>query len=288
MTFLGAWLVTEYVYNPDGTFAGIVRQRRELEQLENGRIRVTQDCQPEPSLKGHVMERFVGKPVFELSVDGRYRRYHGPAVIGTGLPWGDGAMTGSGLWPDFGHNFRSFGILPEPYRQLTGGKFFNATEMVANIVGVAVHEESSGDWPELVGFLWAGDVASNWQGTLRHVNNDGIVQREVPLQRHYEQHSIDQLSWVDEWDGRVSFSLDLCPKIGRFQMNGRGERGAVLQGIGKQYGWLLEVEAISEGGLRVELMEVLDGRSGHLVGLRRWLQDDELERVEVIQLRPLG
>ena len=39
--FLGAWLVSEYVYNPDGSFAGIVRQRRELLGLANGRIRVT-------------------------------------------------------------------------------------------------------------------------------------------------------------------------------------------------------------------------------------------------------
>ena len=35
--FLGAWLVSEYVYNPDGSFAGIVRQRRELLQMDNGR-----------------------------------------------------------------------------------------------------------------------------------------------------------------------------------------------------------------------------------------------------------
>ena len=286
MTFLGAWLVTEYVYNPDGTFAGIVRQRRELVRLENGRLQVTQDCRPEPSLTDHAMGEFEGNFVFELSVDGRYRRYHGPAVFGTGRPWGEGAMTGRGLWPEFGHNFRSFALLPEPYWQLTGGQFFNATEMMANIVGVAVNERNSHDWPELEGPHWAGDVARQWQGTMRQVGKKGIVEREIPLRRHYGQHFDDQLSWTDHWDERVNFALDLRPKIGRLQINGVGEPGVVLRGIGKQFGWLLEIEAVSDPGVTVELMEVLDGRSGYLIGFRRWLRDNELERVEVIQLRP--
>jgi len=286
MTFLGAWLVTEYVYNPNGSFAGIVRQRRELEQLENGRIRVTQHCRPEPSLHTHPMGRFTGTPVFELSVDGRYRRYHGPAVIGTGQPWGEGAMTGRGLWPEFGHNFRSFALLPEPHWQLTGGQFFNATEMMANIVGVAVNENSSDEWPELEGPHWAGDVATNWHGTIHRVSKEGIVEREIPLHRHYGQHFDDQLSWTDHWDDRVNFALDLQPKIGRLHFKGIGESGVVLQGIGKQFGWLLEIEAATDLGVTLELMEVLDGRSGHLVGLRRWLCDGEVAWVEVMMLRP--
>jgi hypothetical protein len=232
------------------------------------------------------MGKFTGKPMFELSVDGRLRRYHGPAVIGTGYPWGEGAMTGRGLWPEFGHNFRSFALLPEPHRQLTGGQFFNATEMIANIVGVAVNEKSSRDWPELEGPHWAGDVATQWQGTIRQVSKDGLVEREMPIHRRYGQHFDTQLSWADHWDDHVHFALDLHPKIGRLHINGVGEPGVTLQGIGKQFGWLLEVEAVSDLGITVELMEVLDGRSGHLVGLRRWLRDNELERVEVIQLRP--
>ncbi len=286
MTFLGAWLVTEYVYNSDGSFAGTVRQRRELERLENGRIQVTQHCQPDEALADHAMGEFTGKPVFELSVDGRYRRYHGPAVLGTGRPWGDGAMTGRGFWPEFGHNFRSFAVLPEPHWQLTGGKFFRATEMLANIAGVAVNEKFSQDWPTLEGPHWAGDVATNWRGTIRQLGADGIVQREVPIHRHYGQHFNDQLSWADHWDGRVNFAVDLHPKRRSLRVNGVGEPGVTLYGIGKQFGWLLEIEAVSDPGVTLELMEVLDGRSGHLVGLRRWLRDNELERIEVIQLRP--
>ncbi|MCP5100687.1 MAG: hypothetical protein GY943_34495, partial [Chloroflexi bacterium] len=123
--FLGAWLVSEYVYNPNDRFAGIIQQRRELTQLANGRIRVVQHCTPDAALANHPMNRFAGEWVFELSVNGRYRHYHGPAVIGLGLSWGDGVMTGSGIWPTFGYNFHSFGVLPTPDRQLTGGKFFD-------------------------------------------------------------------------------------------------------------------------------------------------------------------
>ena len=286
MTFLGAWLVTEYVYNPDGTFAGIVRQRRELSQLANGRICLAQHCQPEASLQNHPMGQFVGRPVFELSVDGRYRRYHGPAVLGSGLAWGQDAMTGRGFWPDFGHNFRSFSMLPEPQRQLTGGKFFRATEMIANIVGVAVNEDSSDDWPTLSGSYWPYEVACSWQGSLRQFSKDGVLETESELQRRYEQHDSDGFSWLDHQNDKVCIALDLRRQAHSLQVQGSSTADTVWHGVGKQFGWLLELEVVSDNGLTVEMMEVLDGRSGHLIGFHHWLQDNELVRVDVIQLRP--
>ena len=62
----GAWLVTEYVHDPDGRFAGVVRQRRTLEAVSPDRMRVTQICEPGPELADHPMGAFAGRWAFEL------------------------------------------------------------------------------------------------------------------------------------------------------------------------------------------------------------------------------
>lgn len=144
--FAGAWLVTEYVHDPDGRLAGIVRQRRTLEATAPGVIRVTQVCEPE-GLDGHPMQDFAGTWVFDLRTDGARRIYEGPDVVGHGYEWSPGAMTGRGVWPRFGHTFESFAVLVAPDRQLTGGFFGLAGRPVADIVGVA--EPDRGRWPEL-------------------------------------------------------------------------------------------------------------------------------------------
>ncbi|WP_420630138.1 hypothetical protein [Candidatus Leptofilum sp.] len=269
MSFLGAWLVTEYVYNPDGTFAGTIRQRRELAQLPNGRIRVTQHCQPDKALSRHPMVRFAGSPVFELSVDGRFRRYHGPAVVGTGISWGEGAMTGRGLWPDFGHNFRSFAVLPVADCQLTGGKFFNATEMIANIAGVAVPESGASDYPTLNQAY--RPLSREWQGTCRTILLDGTVQDERPYRRIFHTVSDEQIIWEEAGELTI-----LNWDNGRFRSK---------DGIGKLFGPLLEMETVLENGRICEQLELLDTVRGHLIGIRRWLRDEELEKVEVVRLR---
>ena len=269
MNFLGAWLVTEYVYNPNGSFVGVIQQRRELVQLANGRIQVTQHCQPGSALDGHPMAAFTGSPVFELSVDGRYRRYHGPAVIGAGIPWGEGAMTGRGLWPKFGHNFRSFAVLPVADCQLTGGKFFNATEMIANIAGVAVPENAVGNYPVL-NQDYQPNVAE-WQGTMRTVLADGTVQGERSLHRTFQTVNEDRIIWEED-EHTTILSWD----------NGRYR---TQSGIGKRFGPLLEIETVAENGRICEQMELLDTVRGYLIGLRRWLQDDKLEKVEVVRLK---
>ena len=147
-SFDGAWLVVEYVHDPDGTFVGVVRQRRVVEAVDEGRLRVTQTCDPAPELTGHPMAAFAGEWVFDLEVVGPYRHYLGPDVIGLGTQWQPGAMTGSGVWPRFGHEFTSYGVLVRPDRQLTGGFFSLAGRPIADIVGVAV-PESTGVEPTL-------------------------------------------------------------------------------------------------------------------------------------------
>ena len=272
--FLGAWLVTEYVYNPNGRFMGTIHQRRELEQLDNGNIRVIQHCHPDDRLAEHPMGRFTGTPVFELQVDGRYRRYLGPAVIGTGIPWSEGVMTGSGVWPKFGYNFRSFGFLATPTRQLTGGKFFNATEMVANIVGVAMPETETETYPELDGAVFANEVSSIWQGSYRLVSPSGEVLQEENCERRYAENG--------RWRDVISEQDYLFDIQERIICRNQSE---TYIGIAKQTGWMLEAELYEKNGRSLHIQEVLDSSFGNLVSLRHWYQDGELERVEVIKLK---
>lgn len=149
--FLGSWLVSEHVFDPDGTFVGIVRQHRRLHSLESGGIRVTQVCHPEARLSGHPMAAFEGEWIFDLVADGSTRRYLGPDVVGSGTEWSPGVMTGQGLWPRFGHTFESYAVMVSDDRQLTGGFFSRVGRSVADIVGVAVPEPADGStpWPEL-------------------------------------------------------------------------------------------------------------------------------------------
>ena len=171
--FLGAWRVTEYVHDPDGRLAGVIHQHRRLEgHTRDGvdLIRVTQVCAPDPALSDHPMGAFAGTWVFDLRADGAVRHYLGPDVVGHGTEWADGAMTGAGIWPRFGHTFESYAVLVSPGRQITGGFFHRAGAPTADIVGVAVPDEDDrvgvavpdeddrvgvavpgedGEWPEL-------------------------------------------------------------------------------------------------------------------------------------------
>ena len=141
--FSGAWLVTEYVFDPGGAYRGTVTQRRRVEQEGESRFRVVQSCQPSPELDGHPMADFAGDWVFDMEIDGAQRRYLGPDVVGAGTEWQPGTMTGQGAWPRFGYEFESYSVLVAPDRQLTGGFFSLAGRSVADIVGVAVPESAN-------------------------------------------------------------------------------------------------------------------------------------------------
>ena len=146
--FGGDWLVTEYVFDPDGALRGSVAQRRRVQPAPGGRLRVTQTCEPSPDLDSHPMAAFAGRWVFDMEVDGVRRRYLGPDVVGTGTEWVPGTMTARGMWPRFGYEFESYSVLVDPDRQLTGGFFSLAGRSVADVVGVAV-PESAGTEPRL-------------------------------------------------------------------------------------------------------------------------------------------
>jgi len=270
--FLGAWLVSEYVYDPDGAFAGVVRQRRALTRLENGDLRVWQSC--EPCDFEHPLARRVGEYVFDLRIEGRARRYLGPDVVGSGLTWGEGVLTGRGLWPHFGHNFTSFSVQTSAERQVTGGKFFSAGAMVANIVGLAElkrEDVKSEAWPELKGPLWPGEVSAVWRGTVRTLSAEGTVIAERVAERRYSGSG-----WADAHDAD---SVRLQENGGPFLSFSKN-----MQGLARRYGWMLEGEMFGAGGVRLEWMDVLDG--AELIGLRRWQRDEAMTRVEVLRLTP--
>lgn len=160
--FLGAWLVTEYVFAADEAYVGAVRQRRELVQLAGGRIRVRQVCEVSAEFPSHPMAGFAGEWVFDLSIDGQLRRYHGPDVIGSGMQWADGVMTGRGRWPRFGHDFVSYGLLGAAGAQITGGVFHDDGVPVAQIVGVArAVADDSVEFPTL-------PIAADYATTTHH------------------------------------------------------------------------------------------------------------------------
>ncbi|MCY4664036.1 MAG: hypothetical protein OXC00_05165 [Acidimicrobiaceae bacterium] len=160
--FGGAWLVTEYVFDPDGAYRGSVAQRRRVEPAgESRRFRVAQSCRPSPELHGHPMAGFAGDWVFDMEVDGAERRYLGPDVLGAGAEWNPGAMTGRGVWPRFGYEFESYSVLVAPDRQLTCGFFSLAGRSVADIVGVAV-PESAGIEPRLDLSAPVPEVEGGW------------------------------------------------------------------------------------------------------------------------------
>lgn len=182
--FGGDWLITEYVYDPDGTFRGEVAQRRIVEPSGEGRLLVTQQCHPSSQLDDHPMAAFAGEWVFDLEVDGAQRRYLGPDVVGFGTVWQPGALTGQGLWPRFGYEFESYSVLVAPDRQLTGGFFSLAGRSVADIVGVAV-PEASGTEPRLDLAAPLPDPGGLWP--LRRSVGPMLVAAAQPTPTHHRR-----------------------------------------------------------------------------------------------------
>ncbi len=182
--FSGAWLVTEHVYDPDGTYRGSVAQRRQVEQAGRDRFRVAQHCEPSPELDGHPMAGFAGNWVFDMEIDGAERRYLGPDVVGAGTEWSPGAMTGRGAWPRFGYEFESYSVLVAPDRQLTGGFFSLAGRSVADIVGVAV-PESAGVEPRLDLSAPVPEVEGHWP--LRRIVGPLLVASDQPSARRHRR-----------------------------------------------------------------------------------------------------
>lgn len=287
--FTGDWLVSEYVYNADGSFAGVIRQRRKLERRDDGTIRVTQQCAPQAELNGHPMAAFAGEWVFEMIREGRTRRYHGPDVVGMGLAWGDNCITGRGVWPRFGHNFTSFGVLVTPERQITGGKFYNAGEMIANIVGVAVPEtrDAPDAFPVLEGAMWPGDVAQAWQGK-QIIFDDVGHGTEATIERIYEADAWVETVAVD--NQTLVTKTQLKPLDGRLRVERHFQRDSEIKnggvGICKRSGWLLDIEAHTAEDHSIRA-DILDTFGGYLVSIdQSWSQNVYFSRAGFAVMTP--
>lgn len=252
-SFLGDWLVSEYVYTPAGEYVGVIHQRRKL-QPQGDVIRVIQICKPVKVAGGisakaqevvEIMNKRVGEFVFDLKLVGKARHYLGEDVVGGGFSWKDGALTARGMWTRFGYNFTSFSMLLDLRRQVTGGKFFVANEEVATIVGVAVPEEE--------GFpvLEPTNPSGGYQGERYLISPDGELLETIAI-------TANDVTF-NETEG--------------------------MRGRQKQYGALREIEAVTAPGETVSWLEVNDETTGMVAGLCKWNRDEKLHHVHVYYLR---
>lgn len=271
IAFLGRWLVSEYIFGNDGAYLGVNRQQRELEQIAADRIRVVQRCEPEPALAEHPMGAFAGEWQFDLTVDGQVRRYHGPDVIGGAVGWAEGAMTGRGVWPRFGHNFASWSLMLGPDRQLTGGRFFNAAQCVAHIVGVGQLAESAQGqaYPALRLECVPADLATEWRGMRTRFDAAGACLGEEAVTRTYSREGWREAGWEVVLAGRGP-----CYRV----------EGTALRGIAARTGPMLELEAVLDDGTQVTMMEVLDAATRSLVGIHRLWRDEQMLRLAVVRM----
>lgn len=252
-SFVGDWLVSEYVYTPAGEFAGVIRQRRQL-QPQGDVIRIIQFCEPvivpdeisdQAKSVVDVMNKRVGEFVFDLKIVGRARHYLGEDVIGGGFSWRDGVLTAKGLWPKFGYNFTSFSMLINPNRQVTGGKFFIANEEVATIVGLATPENEG--YPEFID----GNITGKYHGQRFTISPDG-----------------EEITTIDIKANGTTFT----DKEG-------------MRGNEKQYGALREMEYVVAPGEMISAIEVTDHASGSIAGIWKRFKDEKLNSVEIYLLK---
>jgi hypothetical protein len=275
--FLGCWLVTEYVFDDDGALLGCNYQQRLLERLGDGRVRVTQRCRPDARLMAHPMAAFAGEWAFDLEIKGRARLYHGPDVLGSAMSWGEGVMTGRGVWPRFGYNFTSWSAMLAPDRQLTGGRFYSAGRCVAHLIGVgrligADHRvDESPEFPNLDLAGWPADLAGVWRGSRARFDASGACLGEEPMTRNYAPDGWREGEW-----GVV------CQAAGaRQRVSGPG-----FQGIARRVGPALELEGALAGGASVSMLEVVDAEARMLIGIHRIVEREQLQRVAIIRLAP--
>ena len=248
-SFVGDWLVSEYLYTPAGEFAGVIRQRRQL-QPQGDVIRVIQYCEPvivsekvstQAQATIDIMNKRVGEFVFDLKIVGKARHYLGEDVIGGGFSWRDGVLTAKGLWPNFGYNFTSFSMLLNPNRQVTGGRFFLANQEVATIVGLATPEDKG--YP----VFEDGTIADTYHGKRLSLSPAG-----------------DEIEAIDIEANELTFS----DKEG-------------VHGYEKQYGALREMEYVSALGETISAIEITDHASGSIAGIWKKFKDEKLNQVDI-------
>jgi hypothetical protein len=286
--FMGSWLISEYLYTPDGTFVGILQQRRRMEPQPDGSTRVFQSCVPRLKIEDHPMAAFEGEWVYDIGRDGRYRRYYGPDMIGTGLKWGPDSLTGRGIWPRFGHNFTSFSVMIAPDRQIIGGRYFNAGECIANMIGIAVPELLGVDnpYPAFTNPVNPAEIAQTWSGTVLIFDPGYRVQAEYNMIRQFTPHG-----WTDQVEGGTQAQFMLDEMADRTLIRGSGA------GVAKRYGWCVETTSIDtpEAGIsrtanaevwQRDSIDVLDAASKTLVGITQSYMDGLFAQINIIKLKP--
>ncbi|MBX3082828.1 MAG: hypothetical protein KF716_14410 [Anaerolineae bacterium] len=286
--FAGSWLVSEYVYNPDGTFVGILQQRRRMEPQADGSTRVFLSCEPRLKIENHPISAFEGEWVYEIGRDGRYRRYLGPDMLGTGLKWGPDALTGRGIWPRFGHNFTNFSLTIAPNRQIFGGRYFNAGECIANVMGVAVPELMGieNPYPAFTNPTRPADIAQTWSGTVLIFDPGYRVQAEYNMIRQFTPQG-----WMDQVEGGTQTQFIMDEAYDRLLISGSGV------GVAKRYGWCIETSTIdtpSENGQHTlggevwqrDSIDVLDAASKTLIGFTQSYVDGLFAQINIFKLKP--
>ena len=275
--FGGVWRVHERVFSPAGEALGAVFQRRSVEDLGGGHLRVTQDCTPEARLAEHAMGRFRGHHVFEMTRLGAQRLYHGPAVLGRAVTLGDGGLVGEGIWPALGWAFTSWSVLVEPARQLTGGCFFEHGVPLAVIWGTAQPEEQTHGAPmdeRREGETTPGRLASSWGGSA-------LVVGEARCRRTYDGPRL-----LETTDTRRLERLVTAERPGLRADGTTGGRATVW--LGQRFGALTELRSANASGEVTTELEILDSTRGHLVVLRRTMNEATPRGYEVLRLRPEG
>lgn len=278
-SFTGRWLVSESVYQPDGTFAGIVRQQRHLEPVGEGHIRVLQECTPAPELANHPMGAFSGKWDFELLVQGQTRQYLGPDVVGTGIAYGTQFLLGQGIWTRFGYNFTSFSVLLDAGTQVTGGKFSRGHSLIANIVGLgtAETEETRDRWLSLETSQPADFVRGAWDGQTFLYGTHGNLKLETGI---HSERSGDEVVFCWDNDQQVAIAIQAERQIvtGTLTMPA-GSGTQALHGERHDAGCMAETILFTSTGIRLEITEIAVSATRMIV-VQRWYQRHILHHVE--------
>jgi hypothetical protein len=291
--FLGDWRISHYVYNANGSFAGILRERRTLESQGEGRVRVVSQIEPSHELARHAVQQLAGEWVHEIDTNENLPRqlpYRGYPIIGSEingkrLDWGWNTITEHGQWGAFA--FTAFGALINPQRQViatifepTGVRkitFRPQSDTYAKMIGIAVPSEE--DYPEFTGAQKAQEVAELWRGAWQTFNVDGELEAIEWVERRYLENG-----WEEYTEGELSNRVTGSESLSR-----EGTEDALRQF--HRYGWTLEFLASTFLDFSTEQIEILDNTSQTLIALRRTTYYGNAplfeSRIELAFLKPI-
>lgn len=284
--FAGQWLFTETVYDPQGAKVGLIRQRRLLEPHGEDGMRVSEQCEPADEMNQHPMSAMRGNWNFQLKRVGRSRVYQGVDVYGNGMCWGSHTILDRAVWPRLGLTASSFAFMTSASRQITGGRYYLGSRLIANLTGVAVRQdpEAPPEFAALEGPTDPCDLARLWEGRAQVFNAQGTLVRDITsFQRAWSDYG-----WTTMIDGTVAEEMLFVPHGDGFEAHSETQRGKWL-GLGRRFGYTLEIDGVFEQKphMTTDYIGVLDAAGGCFVGVRRLFQSDVLQTVAIEHFRPL-